>query len=60
MFIRSLVTAAMVSSESRIATLFGQLADPHSTVAVAHCVREYTVKEGDYCDKISAAEGVST
>jgi len=31
-----------------------------SLVAAGPCVRDYVVKEGDYCDKISAAEGVST
>jgi len=30
------------------------------SLAAGHCVREYTVKEGDYCDKISASQGVST
>jgi LysM repeat protein len=30
------------------------------SLAAGHCVREYAVKEGDYCDKISAAQGVST
>ncbi|PPR00072.1 hypothetical protein CVT24_008974 [Panaeolus cyanescens] len=28
--------------------------------AFAACTRSYTVKEGDYCDKISATQGVST
>jgi len=31
-----------------------------SVVAAGSCTRDYVVKEGDYCDKISAAEGVST
>ncbi|KAI0788969.1 hypothetical protein BC629DRAFT_1288136, partial [Irpex lacteus] len=28
--------------------------------AAASCARQYTVKEGDYCDAISAAQNVST
>jgi len=40
---------------------FGQVADPRCTVVAAGpCAREYTVKEGDYCDKISQTQGVST
>jgi len=31
-----------------------------SVVAAGSCARDYTVKDGDICDKISAAEGVST
>jgi len=31
-----------------------------SLVAAGPCVRDYTVKDGDYCDKISASQGVST
>ena len=30
------------------------------SAAVAGCARTYTVQEGDYCDKISAANNVST
>jgi len=30
------------------------------SLAASTCVRDYTVKEGDFCDKISAAQGVST
>jgi len=31
-----------------------------ASAAAAHCVRQYTVKPGDTCDKISASQGVST
>jgi LysM repeat protein len=31
-----------------------------SVVAAGPCVRQYTVQAGDYCDKISASQGVST
>jgi len=31
-----------------------------SVVAAGSCARQYTVQAGDYCDKISASQGVST
>jgi len=31
-----------------------------SVAAAGSCVRQYTVKPGDYCDKISVSQGVST
>jgi len=31
-----------------------------TVVAAGSCVRQYTIKEGDTCDKISAAQNVST
>jgi len=31
-----------------------------SFVAAGPCTRQYTVKDGDYCDKISVSQGVST
>ena len=44
-----------------VAARFGQPANLRFTVVAAgSCTREYTVKDGDYCDKISASEGVST
>lgn len=32
----------------------------HAQSGVANCDREYTVQPGDFCDKISAAQNVST
>ncbi|TCD71388.1 hypothetical protein EIP91_010094 [Steccherinum ochraceum] len=32
----------------------------HAQSGVANCDREYTVQENDFCDKISAAQNVST
>ncbi|KAJ2929206.1 hypothetical protein H1R20_g7883, partial [Candolleomyces eurysporus] len=46
MFTRALAVASFA--------LFAQVA------SAATCTRTYTIKEGDYCDKISAANNVST
>ncbi|KAG2004305.1 hypothetical protein CC2G_002873 [Coprinopsis cinerea AmutBmut pab1-1] len=45
---------------AKSAVAFASLALFVQAASAAQCTRTYTIKEGDYCDSISAAQGVST
>lgn len=61
MLLLSLATAAAVTCKFFVQLSFSPFINARFTVVAAgSCVRQYTVQQGDTCDKISAAQNVST
>ena len=59
------VAVAGMSQKICNAGLYNQLTrflvlEVHGKGSVANCDREYVVQSGDFCNKISASQGVST